>query len=64
MTTRLHMVRNWDRVGFVLINQLLFYCVTQLINFEAFVCPHLKTTTLTNNSHSLRVEQHHSEGCL
>ena len=53
MTTRLHVIRNWDRVGLVLIDQLLFYCVIQLINFEAFVRPRLKTTTLTNSSHSL-----------
>ena len=45
MTTTLHVIRNWDRVGLVLINQLLFYCVIQLINFEA--------TTLTNSLHSL-----------
>ena len=53
MTTRLHVIRNWDRVGLVLTNQLLFYCVIQLINFEAFVRPCLKTMTLTNSSHSL-----------
>ena len=36
-----------------LINKLLFYCVIQLIDFEAFACPRLKTTTLTNSSYSL-----------
>ena len=46
MTTRLHVVRSWERVGFVLINQLLFYCVT-------FAYPRLKTATLNNSSHSL-----------
>ena len=37
----------------MLINQLLFYCVIQLIDFEAFVYPRLKTGTLTNSSYSL-----------